>query len=50
MPGCLVITTRPTETPPMTVLNSTTQLPPKEQQQVMAFLQGVAAKVALEGI
>lgn len=50
MPGCLVITTRPAETQLMTVLNSTTQLPPKEQQQVMTFLQGVTAKVALEGI
>lgn len=49
MPGCLVITTRPTETPLMKVLNKTTQLPQKEQQEVMAFLQGVVAKVALEG-
>ncbi|WP_330985924.1 MULTISPECIES: SymE family type I addiction module toxin [Enterobacterales] len=50
MPGCLVITTRPTETPLMTVLNKTTQLPQKEQQEVMMFLQGVVAKVALEGV
>ncbi|WP_330984961.1 MULTISPECIES: SymE family type I addiction module toxin [Enterobacterales] len=50
MPGCLVITTRPTETPLMKVLNKTTQLPQKEQQEVMAFLQGVVAKVALEGV
>ena len=49
MPGCLVITTRPTETPLMKVLNKTTQLPQKEQQEVMMFLQGVVAKVALEG-
>lgn len=50
MPGCLVITTRPTETPLMKVLNKTTQLPQKEQQEVMAFLQGVVAKLALESV
>jgi len=50
MPGCLVITTRPEETPLMKVLNSTTQLPPEEQQQVIAFIQGVVAKVALETV
>lgn len=50
MSGCLVITTRPTETPLMKVLNSTMQLPPEEQQRVMAFIQGAAAKVALETV
>ncbi|MEW5561629.1 SymE family type I addiction module toxin [Enterobacter asburiae] len=50
MPGCLVITALPTATPLMKVLNSTTHLPEKEQQQVMLFLQGVAAKLALEKI
>lgn len=50
MPGCLVITTRPEETPLMKVLNSTTQLPPEEQQQVIAFIQGVVAKAALETV
>ncbi|HAT1575908.1 TPA: type I addiction module toxin, SymE family [Raoultella ornithinolytica] len=48
MPGCLVITTRPEETPLMKALNSTTLLPPEEQQQLMAFIQSVAAKVAVE--
>ncbi|WET39802.1 SymE family type I addiction module toxin [Citrobacter enshiensis] len=48
MPGCLVITTRATETPFMKELNNISQLPEEEQQQVMAFLQGVAARVALE--
>jgi toxic protein SymE len=48
MPGCLVITTRPVETPFMKALNNISLLPEKEQQQVMLFLQGVAAKVALE--
>lgn len=48
MPGCLVITALPNVTPLMKVLNSTTHLPEKEQQQVMLFLQGVAAKLALE--
>jgi len=46
-PGCLVITALPTVTPLMKVLNSTTHLPEKKQQQVMLFLQGVAAKLAL---
>ena len=48
MPGCLVITTRPVETPLMKELNNISQLPKEEQQQAIAFLQGVAAKVALE--
>lgn len=48
MPGYLVITTHPVETPFMRALNSITQLPQQEQQQVMMFLQGVATKVALE--
>lgn len=30
----------------MKVLNKTTQLPQKEPSEVMAFLQGVVAKVA----
>ncbi len=48
MPGCLIITALPTVTPLMKVLNSTKHLPEKEQQQVMAFIQSVAAKVAFE--
>lgn len=48
MPGCLVITTRPVETPLMKELNNISQLPKEEQQQAIFFLQGVAAKVALE--
>lgn len=48
MPGCLVITTRPAETPYMNALYDISHLPEKEQQQVMTFLQGVTAKVALE--
>ncbi|WP_312626793.1 SymE family type I addiction module toxin [Scandinavium sp.] len=48
MPGCLVITTRPVDTPLMKELNNISQLPQEEQQQAMAFLQGVAARVALE--
>ncbi len=48
MPGCLVITTRSVETPLMKELNNISQLPQEEQQQAMAFLQGVAARVALE--
>lgn len=47
MPGCLVITARPTVTPLMQVFNKAKELP-ESKQQVMAFLQGVAAKVALE--
>ncbi|MBK4717088.1 hypothetical protein [Tenebrionibacter intestinalis] len=43
-----MITACPAETPLMKVLNSTTHLPEKEQQQVMMFLQGVAAKLAIE--
>lgn len=51
MPGCLVITTLPKESSLMKVLTKTTSsLPEKEQQQVLAFLQGVAAKVALEAV
>ncbi|MDI3362334.1 SymE family type I addiction module toxin [Lelliottia sp. V89_10] len=49
MPGCLVITTLPKESALMKVLTKTANgLPEKEQQQVLAFLQGVTAKVALE--
>jgi len=49
MPGCLVITTLPTESPLMKVLTRTsTCLPAKEQQQVLAFLEGVNARLALE--
>ena len=48
MPGCLVITIRPVETPLMKELNNISQLPEEEQQQAILFLQGVAAKVALE--
>ena len=50
MPGCLVITIRPVETPLMKELNNISQLPEGEQQQAIAFLQGVAAKVALESM
>jgi len=49
MPGCLVITTLPKESALMKVLTKTANgLPEKEQQQVLAFLRGVTAKVALE--
>ncbi|EOQ49894.1 TPA: SymE family type I addiction module toxin [Citrobacter braakii] len=48
MPGCLVITTRPQETPLMKMLNNVTHVPEKDQLQVMAFLQDVMAKVALK--
>lgn len=48
MPGCLVITALPNVTPLMKVLNKTKELPEAEQQQVMAFLQGVIARVELE--
>ncbi len=48
MPGCLVITTRPTDTPLIQVLNKAKELPEYEQQHVMAFLQGVIARVNLE--
>ncbi|MGS3451376.1 SymE family type I addiction module toxin [Klebsiella electrica] len=48
MPGCLVITTRPVETPLMKEFNDISQLPEEERQQAIIFLQGVAAKVALE--
>jgi toxic protein SymE len=48
MPGCLVITTRPQETPLIKVLNNVTHLPEKDRLQVMTFLQGVMAKLALE--
>ncbi|WP_312630131.1 SymE family type I addiction module toxin [Scandinavium sp.] len=48
MPGCLVITARPETTQLMKVLNTTKGLPEPEQQQVMAYLQGVMARVELE--
>lgn len=49
MPGCLVITTLPKEPPLTKVLTKTTaRLPEAEQQQVLTFLQGLMAKVALE--
>jgi toxic protein SymE len=48
MPGCLVITARPTVTPLFQVLNKTKELPEPEQQKVMAFIQGVLARVELE--
>ncbi|HCR58844.1 MAG TPA: hypothetical protein DIW62_14415 [Raoultella sp.] len=48
MPGCLVITTRPIDTPLMQILNKSIELPEAAQQQVMAFLQGVIARVELE--
>ncbi|MGU3414956.1 SymE family type I addiction module toxin [Enterobacteriaceae bacterium C34A] len=48
MPGCLVITPHPTDTPLTQVLNKTKELPEHEQQQVMAYLQGVMARVNLE--
>ena len=47
MPGCLVITALPNVTPLMKVLNKTKELPETEQQQVMAFLRGVIARVEL---
>lgn len=51
MPGCLVITTLPKESALLKVLTKTTTcLPEKEQQQVLVFLQGVAAKVTLESV
>lgn len=50
MPGCLVITARPTETLLMKELNSISQLPEEEQQKAISFLQGVAARMALAGI
>ncbi|MCT4714507.1 SymE family type I addiction module toxin [Enterobacteriaceae bacterium H18W14] len=48
IPGCLVITARSTVTPLMKIFNKTKELPEYEQQQVMAFLQGVMARVELE--
>ncbi|QIT31421.1 type I addiction module toxin, SymE family [Raoultella terrigena] len=48
MPGCLVITARPTVTPLIQVFNKAKELPESEQQHVMAFLQGVIARVELE--
>jgi len=48
MPGCLVITARPTVTSLMHVLHKTKALPEPEQQQVIAFIQGVLARVGLE--
>lgn len=48
MPGCLVITARPTVTPLMQVFNKAKELPESEQQHVIAFLQGVIARVELE--
>ena len=48
MSGCLVITTRPIDTPLMQILNKSIELPEAAQQQVMAFLQGVIARVELE--
>jgi toxic protein SymE len=48
MPGYLVITTRPTDTPLIQVLNKAKELPEYEQQQVIEFLQGVIARVNLE--
>jgi toxic protein SymE len=39
MPGCLVITIRPVETPLMKELNNISQLPEEEQQQAILFLQ-----------
>ncbi|MBK4717170.1 SymE family type I addiction module toxin, partial [Tenebrionibacter intestinalis] len=48
MPGCLVITARPTVTPLMQVFNKAKELPESEQQHVMAFLQGVMARVELD--
>lgn len=47
MPGCLVITARQTITPLMQGLNKTNELPEDEQQSVIAFLQGVMARVEL---
>ncbi len=47
MPGCLVITARPTDTPLIQVLNKAKELPESEQQKVMAFLQGVIARMNL---
>lgn len=48
MPGCLVITARPTDTPLIQLLNKTKELPESEQQHVMAFLQVMIARVELE--
>jgi toxic protein SymE len=48
MPGCLVITARPTDKPLIQLLNKTKELPESEQQHVMAFLQGMIARVELE--
>ncbi|WP_312626790.1 SymE family type I addiction module toxin [Scandinavium sp.] len=50
MPGCLVITARPTETPLMKEVNNISRLSEEEQQKAILFLQGVAARVALAGI
>ncbi len=50
MPGCLVITARPTVTSLMQVLNKTKELPEHEQLQVMDFLEGVIATVELQKI
>ena len=51
MPGCLVITAKPRETPLAEELaRASALLPEKEQQQVLAFLQGVTAKIALEKV
>lgn len=50
MPGCLVITALPTVTPLMKVLNKTKELPEAEQLMVMDYLEGVIARVGLEGV
>lgn len=48
MPISLVITTRPTVTPLMQVLNKTTELPESEQQQIIVFfLRGVMTRATL---
>jgi len=49
MPGCLVITALPTVTPLMKVLNKTKELPEDEQLMAMGYLEGVIARVGLEG-
>ena len=48
MPGCLVITARPTVTPLMQAFNKTKELPESEQQHAMAFLQGMLTRVELD--
>lgn len=50
MPGCLVITALPTVTPLMKVLNKTKELPEDEQLMVMGYLEGVIARMGLEGL